>query len=97
MRSSRGEIRIEEILKEAGLNFKDDLIPLQVGFKENVAEILNKDDIKIEGVCAGAAIYSTKALEAVKLSETTGAVDHPTAPLHINHKMTCDTCTCGRS
>ena len=59
----------KDICDAAGLNFKDDLIPLQVGFKENVAEILNKDDIKIEGVCAGAAIYSTKALETVKLDD----------------------------
>ena len=59
----------KDVCDAAGLNFKDDLIPLQVGFKENVAEILNKDDIKIEGVCAGAAIYSTKALEAVKLDD----------------------------
>lgn len=59
----------KDVCDAAGLNFKDDLIPLQVGFKENVAEILNKDDIKIEGVCAGAAIYSTKALETVKLDD----------------------------
>ena len=39
----------KDVCDAAGLNFKDDLIPLQVGFKENVAEILNKDDIKIEG------------------------------------------------
>ena len=32
-----------------------------------------------------------------KKAKKEGAVDHPTAPLHINHKMTCDTCTCGRS
>lgn len=59
----------KDICDAAGLNFKDDLIPLQVGFKENVADILNRDDIKIDGVCAGAAIYSTKALEAVKLDD----------------------------
>ena len=51
----------------AGLNFKNDLIPLQVGFKESASEILSKEKIEIEGVCAGAAIYSVKALEAVKL------------------------------
>ena len=59
----------KDVCDAAGLKFKDDLIPLQVGFKENVADILNKDDIKIEGVCAGAAIYSTKALETVKLDD----------------------------
>lgn len=59
----------KDICDAAGLNFKDDLIPLQVGFKENVADILNRDDIKIDGVCAGAAIYSTKSLETVKLDD----------------------------
>ena len=59
----------KDICDAAGLNFKDDLIPLQVGFKENVGDILNRDDIKIDGVCAGAAIYSTKALEEVKLDD----------------------------
>ena len=57
----------KEICDAAGLNFREDLIPLQVGFKESVSDILNKGDINIEGVCAGAAIYSTKALEVVKL------------------------------
>lgn len=57
----------KDVCDAAGLNFKEDLIPLQVGFKESVADILNKGDISIEGVCAGAAIYSTKALETVKL------------------------------
>ena len=59
----------KDICDAAGLNFKDDLIPLQVGFKENVGDILNRDDIKIDGVCAGAAIYSTKSLETVKLDD----------------------------
>ena len=57
----------KDVCDAAGLNFKEDLIPLQVGFKESVSEILNKGDIRIEGACAAAAIYSTKALEAVKL------------------------------
>ena len=57
----------KEICDAAGLNFKNDLIPLQVGFKESASEILSKEKIEIEGVCAGAAIYSVKALEAVKL------------------------------
>ena len=57
----------KDVCDAAGLNFKEDLIPLQVGFKESVSEILNKGDISIEGACAGAAIYSTKALEAVRL------------------------------
>ena len=56
-----------DVCDAAGLNFKEDLIPLQVGFKESVADILSKNNISIEGVCAGAAIYSTKSLEAVKL------------------------------
>ncbi len=59
----------KDVCDAAGLNFKEDLIPLQVGFKENVADILNRDDIKIDGVCAGAAIYSTKSLETVKLDD----------------------------
>ena len=57
----------KEVCDAAGLNFKNDLIPLQVGFKESASEILSKEKIEIEGVCAGAAIYSVKALEAVKL------------------------------
>ena len=57
----------KDVCDAAGLNFKEDLIPLQVGFKESVADILSKNNISIEGVCAGAAIYSTKSLEAVKL------------------------------
>lgn len=52
----------------AGLNFEKNLIPIQVGFNETVEEIRGKD-ITIEGVCAGAAIYSTKALEMVKLDK----------------------------
>lgn len=59
----------KDVCDAAGLNFKEDLIPLQVGFKESVSDILSKNDIKIEGVCAGAAIYSTKALETVKLDD----------------------------
>lgn len=59
----------KDVCDAAGLNFKDDLIPLQVGFKESVNDILKKEDIKIEGVCAGAAIYSAHALEAVKLED----------------------------
>lgn len=59
----------KDICDAAGLNFKNDLIPLQVGFKENVSELLSKENIQIEGVCAGAAIYSVKSLEAVKLDD----------------------------
>lgn len=52
----------------AGLNFNSKLIPIQVGFQSSINEVLNsKEDIVIEGVCAGAAIYSSKALESVKL------------------------------
>ena len=57
----------KDVCDAAGLNFKEDLIPLQVGFKDSVADILSKNNISIEGVCAGAAIYSTKSLEVVKL------------------------------
>ena len=39
------------------------------GLFDKEKDILSKNDIKIEGVCAGAAIYSTKALEAVKLDD----------------------------
>lgn len=52
----------------AGLNFEESLIPIQVGFKGSVEGVL-EEDISIEGVCAGAAIYSVKALEAVKLDD----------------------------
>lgn len=59
----------KNVCDAAGLKFKKDLIPVQVGFKESVSDILSKDDIIIEGVCAGAAIYSTRALEKVKLDD----------------------------
>lgn len=52
----------------AGLTFQKNLIPIQVGFKETAEETLKKH-IEIEGVCAGAAIYSRKSLEAVKLKD----------------------------
>lgn len=57
----------KNVCDAAGLKFKKDLIPVQVGFKESVSDILSKDNIIIDGVCAGAAIYSTRALEKVKL------------------------------
>ncbi|WP_196001896.1 glycosyltransferase family 2 protein [Clostridium sp. 1001271B_151109_B4] len=50
----------------AGLVFNEKLIPSQVGYREEVNEVLGRD-ITIEGACAGAAIYSAKALEKVKL------------------------------
>lgn len=50
----------------AGLVFNKNLIPSQVGYNEEVNEVLNRE-INIEGACAGAAIYSAKALEKVKL------------------------------
>ena len=50
----------------AGLTFDKKLLPAQVGYRENVKEVL-KRDINIEGACAGAAIYTKKALEKVKL------------------------------
>lgn len=50
----------------AGLIFDKKLLPAQVGYRENVKEVL-KRDINIEGACAGAAIYTKKALEKVKL------------------------------
>lgn len=57
----------KDVCDAAGLNFKENLIPIQVGFKESVSDILSKNDISIDGVCAGAAIYSIKSLEVVKL------------------------------
>ena len=52
----------------AGLNFNSKLIPIQVGFKSSIEEVLkSNEEISIEGVCAGAAIYSSAALESVKL------------------------------
>ena len=51
----------------AGLLFDKSLIPIQIGYGSSVKEILEKNIENIEGVCAGAAIYSVKALEDVKL------------------------------
>lgn len=51
----------------AGLNFTEQLIPVQIGYRETVENVLSRDKIEIEGVCAGAAIYASKVLEKVKL------------------------------
>jgi len=54
----------------AGIYFDNRLIPTQVGFNEHINNILKgENEIKINGVCAGAAIYSAKALERVKLDD----------------------------
>lgn len=50
----------------AGLIFNDKLIPKQIGYRQDINNIIDSD-IDIEGVCAGAAIYSAKSLEKVKL------------------------------
>lgn len=50
----------------AGLVFNEKLIPSQVGYREEVSDVIARE-FNIEGACAGAAIYSTKALERVKL------------------------------
>lgn len=50
----------------AGLEFNEKLFVGQVGYKENVKEVLSRVS-KIDGACAGAAIYSKKSLEKVKL------------------------------
>lgn len=50
----------------AGLVFNEKLIPSQVGYREEVKDVIARE-FNIEGACAGAAIYSAKALERVKL------------------------------
>lgn len=50
----------------AGLIFDKKLLPTQVGYRRDVNEVL-KESNNIEGVCAGAAIYSKESLEKVKL------------------------------
>ncbi|QLY79136.1 glycosyltransferase family 2 protein [Clostridium intestinale] len=50
----------------AGLIFKKNLIVEQVGHKHNLQEVLNYNR-ELDGACAGAAIYSAKCLEGVKL------------------------------
>lgn len=50
----------------AGLKFTRTLIPVQIGYDSTVESALKSDE-EIEGACAGAAIYSAEALEAVKL------------------------------
>ena len=50
----------------AGLIFNKRLYVTQVGYKQPVTEILNKN-IVIEGACAGAAIYRSSALQRVQL------------------------------
>lgn len=51
----------------AGLIFKENLIVKQIGFKSSIKDLILEDD-KIDGACAGAAIYTASALEKVKLS-----------------------------
>jgi GT2 family glycosyltransferase len=50
----------------AGLIFKESLEVIQAGFKSDIKDI-EDSNVKIDGPCAGAAIYSAKALEKVKL------------------------------
>lgn len=50
----------------AGLVFNEKLIPSQVGYREEIKDVISRE-FNIEGACAGAAIYSAKALEKVKL------------------------------
>ena len=50
----------------AGLVFNEKLIPSQVGYREEVKDVISRE-FNIEGACAGAAIYSAKVLEKVKL------------------------------
>ena len=59
----------KDICKTAEINFKKNLITLQVIITYIHSDILKKGDIRIEGVCAGAAIYSVEALETVKLND----------------------------
>lgn len=49
----------------AGLTFNKRLIANQIGYRENKSEVLN-NEVKIDGVCAGAAIYSSEALKIEK-------------------------------
>ena len=51
----------------AGLQFDKSLIPIQIGYGTSVDEIIKKEKYDLEGVCAGAAIYSVKSLQSVKL------------------------------
>lgn len=50
----------------AGLVFDKKLLPAQVGYRRDVKEVLGENN-NIEGACAGAAIYTKKSLEKVKL------------------------------
>jgi len=60
------------VIDAAGLWIKDDLSVRQVGFKMN-RDDLNFESIKINGVCAGAAIYSAQSL--VKIENKYGYFD----------------------
>lgn len=52
----------------AGLVFDDKLYVKQLGYKEDVEDVLQNVN-EIEGACAGAAIYSRRSLKKVVLSE----------------------------
>lgn len=49
-----------------GITWDNKLLPSQLGYKEEVESITEKNS-QLKGVCAGAAVYSTRALNAVKL------------------------------
>ncbi|MGL5354436.1 MAG: glycosyltransferase family 2 protein [Clostridium sp.] len=52
----------------AGLSFDEKLYVTQLGYKEDIEDVINNVNY-IDGVCAGAAIYSRECLEKVVLKD----------------------------
>ena len=57
-----------KVCDAAGISWDEKLLPTQIGYKKNIDEVL-ENNTKIKGACAGAAIYSVKALLDVELSK----------------------------
>ncbi|MGL4450816.1 MAG: glycosyltransferase family 2 protein [Sarcina sp.] len=52
----------------AGICWDKTLLPKQIGYKEDITYILERE-IKLMGACAGAAVYPVEALNNIKLKE----------------------------
>ena len=55
-------------LDSVGMEFNKHLFVTQLGFRESIDD-LDKYNIEIEGACAGAAVYSKKALKEVSINK----------------------------
>jgi len=56
-----------DVIDTAGLGFKEYYCTYQIGYKKNIS-FLDSYKSDVQGVCAGAAVYSKKSLNAIKES-----------------------------